>query len=110
MAERVTDQMVADYRRHRSGPEAQWRLCSAPKQASLCWLVEEGQTCSAMAADFSTTNPHKYRNAGVNVALGTTQISYVEGLLWGAERSQPWIYHLRLQRARRMRAESMCDI
>lgn len=96
VAERVTHQMAADIVVIGSGPGGAVAAMLCAEAGKSVLLVEEGPNLPLQwPPHFSSEEIlHKYRNAGVNVALGTTQISYVEGCcVGGGSEVNRGLYH-----------------
>ena len=94
--EPVTAKMAADIVVIGSGPGGAVTATLCAEAGKSVLLVEEGQNLPLhSAAHFSQAEIlQKYRNAGVNVALGPTKLSYVEGCcVGGGSEINRGIYH-----------------
>ncbi len=77
--------MVAEVAVIGSGPGGAVTAMLCAEAGKSVLLVEEGQNLPLHWPEHFSRDEilHKYRNAGVNVALGSTQIAYVEGCCVG---------------------------
>ncbi|WP_307959670.1 GMC family oxidoreductase N-terminal domain-containing protein [Sinorhizobium medicae] len=94
--ERVTPQMRADVVVVGSGPGGAVTAALCAEAGRSVLLVEEGPNLPVeWPAHFSRDEIlHKYRNAGVSIALGSTQIAYVEGrCVGGGSEINRGLYH-----------------
>ncbi len=83
--EPVIREMVAEVAVIGSGPGGAVTAMLCAEAGKSVLLVEEGQNLPLHWPEHFSRDEilHKYRNAGVNVALGSTQIAYVEGCCVG---------------------------
>lgn len=94
--DRVLHQMAAEIVVVGSGPGGAVTAMLCAKAGKSVLLVEEGPNLSLhWPAHFSRDEIlHKYRNAGVNVALGPTHIAYAEGrCVGGGSEVNRGLYH-----------------
>jgi choline dehydrogenase-like flavoprotein len=94
--EPVNAKMSADVVVIGSGPGGSIAATLCAEAGKSVLLIEEGQNLSLQSTPhFSQLEIlHKYRNAGINVALGATKVAYVEGrCVGGGSEINRGLYH-----------------